>query len=364
MILAYCIHSLHSSGGMERVLSLKASYLAEMPDYEVHIITACLKGRKPFFPLSEKVILHDLGVSDHGAGQKYSRKLEECLKSIKADICISLCGGDVHVLGDLKDGSHKIAEFHFSHDKFMLKYGSNVLGRIYARLRTRKLERSLAKLEAFVVLTEEDCRVWKNLLGKVYQIYNPLTFKSDKRSDLANNRFIAAGRLESQKNYPDMIRAWALVARRYPDWHLDIYGSGSEERKLRRMIQSLGIEGCVNLMGRTNDIRSEMMKSSALLLSSRFEGFPMVLLEAQATGLPIVSYSCPCGPSEIVEDGTSGILVPPGDIEGLAEGICVLIGNPELLSNYGKASYEASERFDMDHIMRKWTALFRNITCS
>ena len=222
MILAYCIHSLHSSGGMERVLSLKASSLADMPGYEVHIITARLKGRKPFFSLSEKVTLHDLGVSDHGAGRKFRRSLENCLKTIGADICISLCGGDVHVLGDLDDGSRKIAEYHFSHDKFFLKYGSNVLGRAYARLRTRKLERSLAKLDALVVLTEEDCKVWSRLLGNVHQIYNPLTFKSEKRAELTSKRFIAAGRLEYQKNYPDMIRAWAIVAKRYPDWKLDI----------------------------------------------------------------------------------------------------------------------------------------------
>lgn len=364
MILAYCIHSLHSSGGMERVLSMKASYLADLPLYEVHIITACLKGRKPFFPLSDKVILHDLGVSDHCAGKKYKKRLEDYLKQIKADICVSLCGGEVHILKDLKDGSHKVAEFHFSHDKYYLKYGRTALGRWYAGLRTRKLERSISKLDAMVVLTEEDSIAWYGVLYKVFQIYNPLTFKPEKKSELENKRFIAVGRLEPQKNYPDMIRAWAMVAEKYPDWHLDIFGSGSQEKKLRRLIDSLGLGSCVHLMGRTEDIQSEMLNSSGLLLSSRFEGFPMVLLEAQAAGLPIVSYSCPCGPAEIVEDGKSGFLVPAGNVKGLSEGVCKLIGSPKMMYDFGEASFAAAKRFDKDYIMNLWDAFFRIIICS
>jgi len=346
---------------MERVLSLKASYLAEMDGYEVHIISASLKGRKHFFPLSAKVQLHYLDCRDHPAGIIYARKLETLLKEIGADICISMCGGELHVLPGLKDGSVKIAEFHFTHKKYLLKYGQNAIGRMYALMRTRRLENSVRKLRAFVVLTKEDMRSWEGTAPGLTQIYNPLTFSADQAASLDQKTFIAVGRLEVQKNYPDMLSAWKIVAERHPDWQLKIFGKGDCRHSLMKQISSLGLDGKVLLMGHTKNIREEMLASSGLVMSSLYEGFPMVLLEAQAAGLPIVSYTCPCGPAEIVEDGKSGILVKPGDVEGLASGICRLIEDEEFRCNCGRNSYEGARRFEMDGIMQKWDSLFKSL---
>ena len=361
MRIAYCIHSLHSSGGMERVLSLKASYLAEKAGYDVYIITASLKSRKAFFPLSPKVHLHDLDCSDHPAMLFYARKLEAFLLEIKADVCISMCGGELYVLPDLRDGSVKIAEFHFAHKKFMLKYGGTALGRIYAGIRTRMLEKAVSRLSAFVVLTKEDMLSWQGIAPKLVQIYNPLSFSPNHAAVLTQKSFIAVGRLEAQKNYQDMLAAWKIVAERHPDWQLKIFGKGDCRNSLMKQISSLGLENKVLLLGHTKNIREEMLASSGLVMSSLYEGFPMVLLEAQAAGLPIVSYTCPCGPAEIVEDGKSGILVKPGDVEGLASGICRLIEDEEFRCNCGRNSYEGARRFEMDGIMQKWDSLFKSL---
>lgn len=359
MRIAYCIHSLNLSGGMERVLSLKASRLAEDYGHEVYIVTASMKGRKPAFPLSPKVNLVDVGVSDRfGPGLlTYGRRLDKVLTRISPDVTVSLCGNDVYYVPSCKDGSIKLAEFHFSHDKFMLKYGDGP----YARWRTRKLEKALRKFHTLVVLTEADARTWREILPSVKQIYNPLTFSPSDSSPLTSKRFIAAGRLEKQKDYPSMVTAWKKVTERHPDWTLDIFGDGHRKDEIEHMIAYAGLEGKVRLMGRSSDIRGEMLRSSGLLLSSRFEGFPMVLLEAAALGLPMVSFDCHYGPSEIVRTGENGILVPMGDTDAMAEAVCRLIEDEDLRRRLGEGAYASAQAFLPERVMDQWDSLFRSL---
>ncbi|MCQ2145640.1 MAG: glycosyltransferase family 4 protein [Bacteroidales bacterium] len=363
MRIAYCIHSIHKTGGKERVLSIKANYLADVLGYEVHIITAALKGRKPFFPLSDKVHVHDLRCPDRyvSAHGKYAKTLEKQLLEIRPDITISTGCNEIYCLPALKDGSIKLCEFHFSHDKYIQKYGSSALGRLYAGIRTKNLEKAAAALDCFVVLTEADRKLWAGTVPDARQIYNPLTFTTDTKAALESRRMIAVGRFDPIKNYPDMVRAWAKVHRKHPDWSLDIFGVGGMMEKVRRMIAENGLEGCMNLCGRSSDMRSEMLGRSAMVMSSLGEGFPMVMLEASACGLPIVSYDCKCGPSEIIVDGKSGYVVREGDVDALAEGICRLIESPELRREFGRAAAAKSEEFRIERIMTQWDELFREL---
>ncbi|HBH09128.1 MAG TPA: glycosyltransferase family 4 protein, partial [Rikenellaceae bacterium] len=181
-------------------------------------------------------------------------------------------------------------------------------------------------------------------------------------SPLTRKRCIAAGRLESQKNFRDLITAWKTVDGRHPDWTLSIYGNGRQKDALQSQIDSEGLKGKVILEGNTSDMRKEMLDSSCLVMSSRFEGFPMILLEALTTGLPIVSYDCPKGPSEIVTIGANGYLAKVGDTMTLAQGICSVISNEELRSRFGAESKRRSENFTLERIMVKWDSLFREIT--
>lgn len=293
MRLAYCIHALNLSGGIERVLTTKANYLADVMGYEIHIITARQKGRKEFFPLSGKIIRHDLDANDRMFLIKYRKRLDALLAKIRPDITVTVCDNSLYALTRCTDGSVKIGEFHFSHEKFLMKYGTNAIGKLYASFRTRKLENAVRKLDRFVVLTKADKNDWRKVTPEVEQIYNPLPFVSDEVSPLDEKRCIAAGRLESQKNFKDLITAWKTVDARHPDWKLSVYGDGSQKESLQDQIDSMGLKGKVTLKGRTNDVRKELLGSSCLVMSSRFEGFPMILLEALATGLPIVSYDCP-----------------------------------------------------------------------
>ena len=357
MRIAYCIHSLHNAGGMERVLTLKANALAQLPGYEVHIIAAALHGRKPCFAPGPAVRIHDLACNEHLCPRRYARALEALLMELKPDITVSLSGTELRFLPSFRDGSVKMAEFHFSHDKFLLKYGNTP----YARFRTRRMEKAAARLDRFVVLTREDRKDWEHVLGNVEQIYNPLTFSSEQKAPLEARRCIAVGRLEAQKNFSDLIRAWRIVAERFPDWTLEIFGDGAQRKSLEKAVRSSGLEGKVLLRGRSADIRSEMLGASCLAMSSRFEGFPMVLLEAAACGLPMVSYACPAGPSEIIRDGVNGYLAPAGNVPALADGLMAVMEDLPRRKAMGRSAAESAEPFAMEEIIRQWDQLFKEV---
>lgn len=360
--IVYCIHSLHRAAGMERVLALKANALSQLPDYQIVIVTAALKGRRSAFELDPRVRLIDLGLNEHIFSRLYFRRLNRALQSLRPDICISMGGTDLFCLPRCTDGSVKIAESHFSHDKYYLKYGSSVIGRLYARFRTRRVERAVSRLDALVVLTKADRDDWRSRVPvRVEQIYNPLTFSAPQPSTLECKRCIAIGRLDAQKNFPDMVRAWKIVARDFPDWTLDIFGEGRQRGMLEKLIASEGLDGKVNLCGHSSQVRREMLDSSCLVLSSTFEGFPMVLLEAVACGLPMVSFDCPCGPSEIIEDGVNGFLVRPGDIEGLAKAVESVISDDSRRKALGQASYLTSSGFTLPEIIRRWDEFFSSL---
>ena len=392
--IAYCIHSLHRAAGMERVVSVKANLLARTEEYKVHILTANLKGRKPAFVLDPAVTLIDIGANEKLRPRKYAARLDSILKQIGADICISTGGAEINALPQCTDGSIKIAEFHFSHDKFLLKYGKNAVRRWYASLRTKRFEEAVSGLDCFVTLTERDRQDReKHLFGqhtkvsatehstdtelntdgankrnrngrhlvRIEQIYNPLTFSCTESASLDGQRCIAIGRLDRQKNFSDLIRAWKTVTEKLPDATLDIFGDGNLHKSLQTLIDELSLSSSISLKGRTDNIGEELLSSSCIAMSSLFEGFPMVLLESAVCGVPMISYDCPQGPSEIIEDGINGRLVKYRDSDGLAKAIIEVLSNSELRKFMGREAKSTSSRFAPEQITRQWDELFKDL---
>ena len=341
------------------MLTTKANYLADFLGYEVHIITARQRGRKEFFPISERIVRHDLDANDRVFLFKYRKRLDSLLGRIRPDITVTVCDNGLYAVTKCTDGSVKLGEFHFSHEKFIMKYGSNVFGKIYAAFRTKRLENAVRKLDRFVVLTKADKEDWLKVRPGVEQIYNPLSFVSQEVSPLTRKRCIAVGRLESQKNFKDLITAWKTVDGRHHDWTLSIYGRGSLKDALQNQINDMGMQGKVVLEGSTGNVRKEMLNSSCLILTSKYEGFGMVILEAMEAGLPIVSYDCPKGPSELVTIGANGYLAKVGDTMTLAQGICSVISNEELRKRFGAESKRRAGDFTLEKTMKKWDYLFK-----
>jgi glycosyltransferase involved in cell wall biosynthesis len=181
------------------------------------------------------------------------------------------------------------------------------------------------------------------------------------RSDLSNRVVVAAGRLTPQKGFDLLIRAFALVVEEHPDWKLRIFGDGRERHRLQRMIRQRGLQEHVFLMGRTDDMGRELANASMFALSSRFEGFGLVIVEAMSKGVPVVSFRCRRGPAEIITDGVDGLLVRPRDVRGLADGLLRLMDDEEERRRMGAAAILTAGRYDLPSITARWLDLLRDL---
>ena len=376
--IAYCIPSLDHPGGMERVLTIKANYLADKLNYQVSIIITDDKGSKPFFPLSEKINVIQLDVNIDSLWQypiwkrlylymkkmkEYRRRLEICLKRLRPDITISLLRREINFLCDIKDGSAKIGEIHFGRYKYReANFGflPHFANKWLTNRWMAQLDKKIKHLDRFVVLTHEDASYWKRL-SNLTVIPNPITITPNKLSDCTQKRVIAVGRYTYQKGIDLLITAWKEVYEKHPDWELHIYGGG-DSSYFQQLADDLGMAQTIKCHGAVNNIIEKYEESSVFVLSSRWEGFGLVLVEAMATGLPPVAFTCPCGPKDIITDGEDGILCENGNLQQLSQGICRLIEDDDLRKLMGQKAAKNIERYAIDNVMQQWIHLFDQLT--
>lgn len=375
--IAYCIPSLYYPSGMERVLTLKANYFAEHFGYEIHIILTDGKDKEPYYKLYPSITLHQLDINyDEMYGrslwkrisgywnkqQLFMKRLNDCLCEIRPDITISLLRRDINFINKMKDGNIKLGEIHFNKSNYR-EFSDNRLPAFVQHCVKKywmwQLIRQVRQLKRFVVLSYEDAAEWTKLKN-VAVIYNPLPFFPERQSDGSSKQVIAAGRYMPQKGFDRLIDAWSIVNMQHPDWVLRIYGDGMRQQ-LQQQIDRLGIASSCILEHSTPDIDEKYCESSIFALSSRYEGFGMVIIEAMACGIPPVSFACPCGPRDIIDDGKNGLLVENGNIEMLAGKICYLIENDEIRRKMGQQARIDVERFKIEQIAGQWKELFESL---
>lgn len=375
--IAYCIPSLDHSGGMERVLTTKANYLAEKLNYDVTIIITDNKGTKPYFPLSDKINIVQLDINIDNLWQypiwkrlylyqkkmkEYKWKLEAQLTLLRPNITISLLRREINFLTDIKDGSAKVGEIHFGRYKYReanFSFLPDFVNNWISNRWMAQLDNKLKELNRFVVLTHEDASYWKGLTNLTV-IPNPITIEKGGLTDCTQKRAIAVGRYTYQKGFDLLVSAWKIVNQKHPDWELDIYGGGDNEW-LKNDVNDTGLGNVISCHKAVNNISQKYEESSIFILSSRFEGLPLVLMEAMSVGLPPVSFACPCGPRDIIHNGEDGILCKNGDIKELAKGICKLIEDEQLRKKMGQNAVQNIQRFSLDNVMKQWDQLFKDI---
>lgn len=221
------------------------------------------------------------------------------------------------------------------------------------------------QLDAVTVLTEGTAQDYRNSFGpalRVERVPNMLPTTQAERSPLDSKVIVAAGRLTWQKGFDLLVKAYAPLAREHPDWELRIFGgSGYMKDRLTSQITELGLDGKVRLMGKTKHLDQEMAGASMFVLSSRFEGFPMVVLEAMTHGLPVVAYDCHTGPADMLTHGEDGLLVPPRDVHALTKSIDELIVDADRRRRLGARAAESVTRYDSTRVGQQWTDLFTDL---
>lgn len=371
--IIYCIPATYNSGGMERVLANKANWLVRN-GYDVSILTTDQMARRPFFDFDPRIQFYDLGINyEENNGKSFLNKLihypfkqwkhKNALKRIlmeqNADVVVSMFGNDASILPGINDGSRTVLEIHFSRFKRQ-QYGRKGIWKIVDDIRSRNDLKVVSKFDRFVVLTEEDKGYWGDL-QKIQVIPNARTFVFDRPAELTEKKVIAVGRYCYQKALDRLIDAWSIVCQSVSDWKLYLVGDGEDRVSLQQQIEKLGLSDKVILGRAETDMPSVYTDASILALSSRYEGLPMVLLEAQAAGLPIVSFECKCGPRDVLTDGEDGFLVKEGDVETLAAKIRELIIDEDLRRRMGAEAYKNSERFSEEKVMTQWVELFNEV---
>jgi glycosyltransferase involved in cell wall biosynthesis len=225
--------------------------------------------------------------------------------------------------------------------------------------------RSYGKLDALAVLTEADRADYARMLGAarthVAQIPNAVPELGGGTASPDSKVVVAAGRLTPQKGFDLLIPAFAEVVREHPDWQLRIHGAGPQRPELRRLIGDHDVYNNVFLMGPTAQLGEALAQGSIFVLSSRFEGFGMVIVEAMSKGLAVVSFDCPRGPSEIVSDGVDGVLVPELDVAAMGRAISELASDREQRARLGAAAIETAKRYDREAIGERWDALLSEL---
>jgi len=374
--IVYLTPALYMAGGVERVLTLKANYFAEHFGYDITIILTEGKDKPLFYPISDKIKVVNLDINFEELWtcsfakkifvylkkqRQFKKALTKELMRLRPDITISLLRREINFLNDIKDGSRKIGELHVNRANYrnFEANDSNCIKTLFAKFWMRSLVSNLKKLDRFVVLTEEDKSAWPELQN-ICVIPDPLSFSPTQHSLLTEKRVIAVGRYVYQKGFDLLLQAWTIIEKQFTDWELVVFGDGNREPYEHQM-KELGIDRkrC-HLNGPTADIQKEYVNSSVFAFSSRFEGFGMVLVEAMACGLPVVSFACPCGPKDIVRDGEDGFLVANGNVDDLAQQLIKLMADDNLRTAFAHRAYQNVQRFNMEHIALRWKSLFES----
>ena len=376
MKLIYCIASVHHPGGMERVLLNKLCWFVRQGGYDLTVVTTDQSGLPPFYAFPPEVKMIDLDINYAVDNQRsplakivsyfrkrrlHRKRLSRLFLKERADIVVSLYPSESSFIPRIQDGSKKVLELHYN-KYFRLQYNRRGLLGLADRFRTWQDERIVRRFNQFVVLTHEDATYW-GALPNLTVIPNAAIQTDTPQANTRNShRVIAVGRLDYQKGFDRLIEAWSLlpVALR-ETWHLAIFGQGEWQEKLTQQIHHLRLEESVRIYPPTTEIAQAYASSAFLAMSSHYEGFPMVMIEAMSCGLPVVTFDYPCGPKDIIRDGENGLLVKEGDIEGLSQALGRMMTDEDLRISLGKAARLVLDTYRENTIMKQWTQCFQKL---
>ncbi len=381
MKIIYLLKSFAAKGGEERVMADKMNYLAEN-GYDIILITYEQGEHKMAYPLHSTIRHYDLDtrfftVTKEPIGKKiyhllalrkkFVKRLRDRIREIQPDLLISTINPlkNVSLLNKVKRETDISIwlESHLAYKATIraTDFNENTIKRHIAKLYDIWNLKAIQHCDCLIALTNGDAENWRRYCQNVKVIPNPITYIPKELSfSKSPNRIIAVGRLHAQKGFDLLIQAYSLIAYKIPEWHIDIFGNGIDEKNLRKMIHDKKLDDKIFLKGITNEIFKEYCQSQFLVLSSRYEGFGLVLGEAMACAIPCVSFRCEYGPEDIISNNIDGLLVDDGNVNELADKILWMATHPEERTSMGANARIKVQNYNKETIMKLWISLFEH----
>lgn len=362
--LLYITNGITGSGGLERVLSIKTTTLIDKYDYNIYILTLNETSKTSFFKFSDKVKRININVQGNPISKikQYIRGVKNVINTIKPDV-ISVCDDGLKgTLFPIIFGCKipVVYERHVSKEIERQLDDDRLSVRLKRRIKFYLMDQGAKRFNSFVVLSEGNAKEWKKVKN-ITIIPNPLPFCTKNKALLNNKKVLAVGKQSFQKGYDRLIEIWKIVNKKHPDWKLEVYGKLAPELGLEKKVEELGLSDSIRFFPPTREITQQYMDSSIYVMSSRYEGFGMVLIEAMIHGVPCVSFDCPYGPASIIDNNQNGFLIENGNFSAFANRICYLIEHEEERKSMGTLAIKKAETFDEYSIGEKWDTLFQNL---
>lgn len=381
MKILFVIDKMNNFAGIERILTCKMNYITRQTTHDVYLTTYEQQAQPLPFPLDSSIIYAPLDImmpqrnemtllqwlkAYYTARHCFLHQFKSLINNICPDIVVSTVYS-YQVLDIIINICHQkdiktLMESHTQGETVTLSYKfkyNQCLFRLFS-LWDCKIKRSLRHCDCVVTLTKQDIPFWQKYAKRIEVIPNMLTITPKMVKDYEVKRVISAGRYMPEKGFDMLLEAWHLLPEEFSNWQLYIFGN--EDRTMyQKIVEKYHKEKTVHLMPATNDITEEFSKSSLYVMSSRYEGFGLVLAEAMSCGLPCVSFDCPYGPREIITDGEDGLLAKNKDVEDLAYKMANLMTNGELRRIMGKHAIKNVTRYEPKNIMNQWINLFETL---
>lgn len=356
MKLLYITNGINGAGGLERVLSVKASYLAEHYAYDVSILCLNDSDKNPFYTFSSKIRTYNIAVAGNTIQSlfAYKKGIQRIVKEVKPDV-ISVCDDGLKGFFVPKILGSTIPIIYERHASINLNTNRSIKGKLIRSL----MQSQLKFFSKFVVLTPSNIKEWKG--NNSIAIANPLSFESQSVNSLNQKKVIVVGSHSYNKGYDLLLKVWEEVVIHHPDWQLNIYGKIDAKQQFVTLATQLGIKDSVRFFEPVTAIKQKFLESSIMVLASRSEGFGMVLIEAMACGVPCVSFNCPSGPGDIIKDGEDGFLISPENSTEMASKIILLMNNANLRKELGGKAKDNVRRYQPEIIMKQWDDLFNSL---
>lgn len=340
-------------GGTERSLTLVANEMAER-GYHVTILNLW-GGRRPFFSLVETVRIASLFPEKISFTKNFIKVLSllrSYVKENKVDVLVSVESSQSLYALPACTGLG-ITQVNWEHFNAKVDLG------FFPRRIARRLAAKLS--DHIVVLTERDRELWRRNIGVRHQITaipNAIPFSVTEHESERENIVLAVGRFTYQKGFDLLLESWRHASKRLDGWQLWIVGDGEDRAMLESLVDQFELQNSVVIHGPTTTIGDYYRKAKWFCLSSRFEGFPMVLLEASSWGLPIVAFDCDTGPAEIISHNVNGLLCPPENTTALSEAIVEALSLDEMSYQAMQANARMiANKFTLPHIGDMWVKL-------